>query len=413
MSVLWATYRLLAPALGAMAPAARLFTSPVERPLWGERLGRVSLPGGCDAWVHAASLGEATAVRPLVEELRALAPEATLYLTSTTRTGRARLQALGLPLSLAPLDAPQSVARFFAGVAPRRLFVVETELWPHWLLAARARRVPVAIVSARLSARSVRGYRRLGADLRRLVEGLDAVLCQGEEDAARWIAIGAEPERVAVVGNLKADALPRAAPDRRVARAALGLEAARPLLVVGSLRRGEGHIVARAWRALPEALRATWQVVVVPRHARAADELREEARAAGVPDAAPGGWRWDERSGVLLDYYRAADVALVGGSLVPLGGHNPLEPAACGAAVIVGEHHEAQAEGVAALDRSGAVWVVRDAGTLAHALAVLLGDEAERVRRSRAGRDATEALRGAARRAARELAVRDLWPVRA
>lgn len=418
MSVLWSAYRMFAPALGALAPAARVFTSPNERPLWSERLGRVTLPGGCDAWVHAASLGEAVAARPLIAELRALAPRAPLYLTATTRTGRARLQGLGAPASLAPIDSPQAVASFFAGIQPRRVFIVETELWPHWLMQARTARVPVAIVSARLSEKSVKSYLRLGGGLRELVAGLSAVLCQGEEDRRRWLAIGAMPERTVVVGNLKADALPAQAASRQTARAALGLAPLRPLLVLGSVRPGEVRLVAGAWKALPEALRNQWQVVAVPRHARANRDLLEEAGESGIrlarfgrePDAADR-WRWDDRSGVLNDYYAAADVAFVGGSLRPYGGHNPLEPAACGAAVITGLHHSSQADAVGALLMGSAVRVVEDREGLTEALAILLSDPEARATQIAAGLRVVATLRGAARRAVQQLATRRLWPV--
>jgi 3-deoxy-D-manno-octulosonic-acid transferase len=418
MSVLWSAYRMFAPALGAIAPAARVFTSPNERPLWGERLGRVTLEGGCDAWVHAASLGEAVAARPLISELRALAPHAPLYLTATTRTGRARLQGLGAPASLAPIDSPQAVARFFAGVAPRRVFIVETELWPHWLMRARATRVPVAIVSARLSEKSVKSYLRLGGGLRELVAGLSAVLCQGSDDRRRWLAIGAQPDRTVVVGNLKADALPSPAPSRQTARAALGLVPQRALLVLGSVRPGEVRVAARAWNALPETLRREWQVVAVPRHARANRDLFEEAAAAGIRLArfgreadAPDRWRWDERVGVLNDYYAAADVAFVGGSLVPFGGHNPLEPAACGTAVITGLHHASQADAVGALLMASAIRVVENREGLSEALATLLGDAQARAIQGAAGLRVVAGMRGAARRAVQELAARRLWPV--
>src|SRR5262249_47567626 len=144
---------------------------------------------------------------------------------------------------------------------PARLFVVETEIWPHWLLAARAGGTPFAFVSARLSERSVRGYRRLGAPLRALLAAAAAGLCQSEDDGRRWLALGARPDRVAVTGNLKFDALPGPEPDRAAARAALGLDPGRPALVLGSLRPGEAGVLAVAWGALPAETRACWQVI--------------------------------------------------------------------------------------------------------------------------------------------------------
>jgi len=415
VSLAWVAYRMLAPCAGALAPGARALASPSEQRLWGERLGSARLEGGCHAWIHAASLGEAAAVPPLVRELTSLQPGARLYLTATTRTGRARLGELPHPVSLAPIDTPQAARRFFAGVRPQRLFLVETELWPHWLLRARSEGVPVAVVSARLSERSVARYRRLGAGFRRLVAGLAGVLCQGASDERRWLELGARRERTAVVGNLKDDGLPPSAPDRVAARKALGLDHERPLLVLGSLRPGEVRPLARALGSLPEGVRDRWQVVAVPRHARAGGELLDEARRAAqvlVRSGAPrrGAWRWDDGTGVLGGYYAAADVAFVGGSLGPYGGHNPLEPAACGAAVVVGRHHEAQADGVQALRERDAVTVVRGEDELAPALARLLTDEGLRAARAAAALETVRDRRGAARRAVERLASWDLWP---
>jgi 3-deoxy-D-manno-octulosonic-acid transferase len=415
VSLAWWSYRAAATGLGAVAPWARWLASPRERELWSERMGEVAASAGCDAWVHSASLGEAVAVGPLVRELQTLGPRARLVLTATTRAGRTRLMSLGYPTTLAPIDSPQAVGRFTARVRPCRLFLVETELWPHWLLRARSLDLPVAIVSARLSARSVEGYRRLGSDLTRLVGGLAAVLCQTDEDESRWRSVGARPERTAVVGNLKYDALPDAVPDRAAARGRLGLDRTRPTLVLGSLRPGEARVVARAWRGLPETLRQEWQVVAVPRHARAAGELRTEAEHEGTrraTDAPPSGdaWRWDERPGVLVDYYGAADVAIVCGSLLPYSGHNPMEAAACGAAVIVGPHHANQMDAVERLRRRQAIDVATGSDELRTAMLALMSNPSERDARSERGLAVVREARGGARRAVAWLAAHRLWP---
>jgi len=412
VTLAWSAYRILAPCLGALAPAARAFTSPAEQELWGERLGRVTLADGCDAWVHAASMGEATAVRPLVGALRAFHPRARLHLTATTRTGRMRLATFGDSVSLAPIDAPQAVGRFLAGVRPRRMLLVETELWPHWLLRARASQIPVAVVSARLSERSVARYGRLGPELRRLVSGLAAVLCQTPEDLGRWRALGAPPERTAVTGNLKYDALPEPPPSRPQARAEAGLDRDRPLLVLGSLRPGEARILARVWKGLPLEVTADWQVVAVPRHVHATPGLVAEAESEGLKRAPQGesGWRWDDRPGVLLGYYAAADVAFVGGSLAPYGGHNPLEPAACGAAVVLGAHTKTQADAVRALAQADAVTVARTAEALRSGLERLLASVPERCAQVQRALAVVAALRGSARRTVAQLAAWALWP---
>ena len=385
-----------------------------EKPFWRERMGAVQMVGGCHAWVHASSLGESGAVAPLLRELAARQPGARFWLTATTRTGRERLSASQWPTSLAPIDSPQAVKRFLQGVQPRRVFLIETELWPHWLLRARAEQVPVAIVSARLGERSVRRYKGLGSELRGLVGGLAAVLCQSEADANRWRTIGADPARVTVVGNLKSDGLPQPAYDRPAERAALGLDASRPLLVLGSLRPGEARALARAWLQLPEAVRTKWQVVAVPRHPRAAAELRAEAVSAGVAvsDGPPreGAWRWDDRMGILVGWYRAAEVAFVGGSLTAFGGHNPLEPAACGCAVFMGTSHASQLDYVHAMRAAKALRICEPgAPLLATMQELLIGDEA-RDRAMAAGLAVARAQRGSAARAVAALDAAGLWP---
>ena len=412
MSFAWNAYRLASPIAGAIAPALGVIAAGAERVLWAERMGRCGGPAPADAWVHAASLGEAVAAEALVRELRARRPAANLRLTATTRPGRERLQALDPAACLAPLDTPQATERFFASLRPARLFLIETELWPQWLMRAARGGVPVAVISARLSTRSVGGYRWLGPTFAGLVGGLAAVLCQSEEDRRRWLDLGARPERTEVAGNLKFDALPGPAPDRGAARAALGLDPRRPLLVLASVRPGEVRILADAWRSLTEALRAEWQVVVVPRHPAASSRLRSDAIRAGIAIAdggAPdgGAWRWDDRTGVLGGYYAACEVAFVGGSLRPYGGHNPLEPAAAGAAVIIGPHHGAQAPAMEVL--AGAARIA-SGPALVDSLRELLGDPGRRGSAGAAALSAARAARGAAARAVDFLEARNLWP---
>jgi 3-deoxy-D-manno-octulosonic-acid transferase len=414
VNLAWSAYRLAAACLGAILPAARIFVPSQERAHWDQRLGRTSLPGGADAWIHAASMGEATAVGPFLSELQALAPRSRFVLTATTRGGCERLGALGQPAAVAPLDSPQAAARFFTGVTPRRCFLLETELWPHWLLQARASRVRVAVVSARLSSTSVARYRLLGAGFRGLVSGLAAVLCQTETDLERWRSLGARVEVSAVTGNLKDDGLPVAASDRDVARVALGLDRERPLLVLGSVRPGEVLLLARAWRRLPVVLRESWQVVGVPRHPSASAELRKEAARAGQALAGAiggerGAWRWDDRLGTLRGYFGAADVAFVGGSLKRYGGHNPLEPAACGAALLMGPHHASQRDAVRELEAAGALRVAGSEAEVACVLERLLGDAEVRAAAGRAARGIVEQRRGAARRTVAKLVELGLW----
>jgi len=415
VNLAWGTYRAVAPLMGAAAPLAGRIAPAAERALWRERLGDVPDEAPVDAWIHGASLGEAVAVAGLLAELRAHAPGARLRLTATTRTGRERLLGLDRGATLAPLDTPQAAALFFARVRPRRLFLLETELWPHWLLAARDADVPVVVMNARLSARSVKRYRWLGRGFGALVRGLSGVLAQSDADHGRWLALGAMAARTATVGNLKHDGLPVPAADRSAARRVLDLDPLRPLWVLGSVRPGEVAPLAEAWRELPEAARAEWQVVAVPRHASASAGLRREAATrgvavveSGVPLA--GAWRWDDRPGVLAGYYAASEVAFVGGSLGPYGGHNPLEPAACGAAVLTGPHLEAQGPAVEALEAAEALEVAEPGASLRDAVRGLLTDPERRGRRAAAALIAAAQARGATRRAVERLWEWGLWP---
>ncbi len=411
MSLAWTLYRLAAPWAGRLSPLARPFLPAEERALWPERRG-LGPPAPADVWMHAASMGETGAVRPLLDAFRASRPGVRVHATATTRSGRARLAGFGLDATLAPLDDPDSTGRFFERIRPQRVVILETELWPHWLIEAARRGVPVAFVSARLSARSLRGYLRLGRPLARLAAGLAAVLCQSAADARRWLELGAPEARCTVIGNLKNDALPVPG-DVRAQRRELGFDPERPLLVLGSLRPGEAAALAPAWHALPAAVRARWQVAVVPRHPDAAAALMREAAAAGLPAGEGGGagWRWDTRLGVLRDYYAAADVAFVGGSLARFGGHHPLEPAAAGAAVAVGPHTESQAEAVRALRAAEALPPIGDAQAARDFLTLLLVDDAERARRAAAATAAAGAARGATRRAMAELGRLGFWPI--
>lgn len=396
------------------------------------RLGRVRRSTPAGAWVHAASLGEAAAVPPLADALRREAGEVRLLCTATTAAGLRRLrQRCPAPdAAMAPLDAPWLVERFLSRVAPRLALLVETELWPHWLLALERRRTPVAVVSARLSPGSLRAYRWLGAPFRRALGTLAAVLAQSEEDASRWREAGVPADRVEVGGSLKVDALPVGRADRAAARQRLGLEPLRPVLTLGSVRPGEARRLARAWAAQPVALREAWQVVLVPRHLKAAAALAREVEELGIPlvlherglapslmaaaeaGPSPRPWRLHAELGVLGAYYEAADVAFVGGSLEPHGGHNPLEPAALGVPVVMGPHHASQLTAVRALCARGGLVVAEDAPALEAALAGLLGDGAARQRRGAAALESVRLMQGVAARTVAALAARGLWPPR-
>src|SRR6202789_2924759 len=331
--------------------AAVLWRGLRERAYWqglGERFGRGGrLNGSSSIWLHAVSLGEMSAAAPLVRALRSKYPDYPVVLTTATLTGRARARSSfggAVDVRFLPYDTPGAVARFLDRVRPRLAIIMETELWPNLFAECERRGVPLVLASARLSAKSVARYRRFGSLFRGIFSASSLVAAQTAEDAQRFVAIGAESARTRVVGNIKFDMeLGAEVADRgRGLRAAFGSE--RPTWIAGSTHAGEEEQVLAAHEELlagrPDAL-----LLLVPRHPE---------RFEAVADLlSRRGWRFARRSAgsapdgatqvVLVDtvgelavLYASADAAFVGGSLVPIGGHNLLEPAALGIPVVAG-----------------------------------------------------------------------------
>lgn len=339
-----------------------------------ERFGAGAAPPPQDAagrpllWLHAASVGETLSVLPVLEALAARDPAPRLLLTTGTVTSAALLERRAAALlaggalvhRFAPLDVPAWAERFLEGWRPDAAAFVESELWPNLIAAARRRGVPLALVNARLSPRSFRRWRLARGLARRLLSAFTLVLAQSEGDAARLAALGAPEPRC--LGNLKAAAPPLPADPEALAalRAAV---AGRPVLLAASTHPGEEAILAaahaRAAAALPGLLS-----VVVPRHAERGPAIAAEIARLGLPvlrraegGALPGPGTavyLADTMGELGLFYRLAGVALVGGSLVPHGGQNPLEPARLGCPVLLGPHTWNFEEPVARLLQAGA-----------------------------------------------------------
>jgi 3-deoxy-D-manno-octulosonic-acid transferase len=360
-------------------------------------------------WLHAVSVGEVQACAPLVSALAQRHPQLPLTVTTFTPTGAARARALFGNLAqvrYVPFDLPGAVRRFFRRVQPRLAVIFETELWPNLYRESARRRVPLVLASARLSARSVSRYQRLGTLFRETVARTALIAAQGAPDAERFESLGADPANTHVTGNIKFDfELP---PDivARGARLRARYAAARPLWVAGSTHGGgeeEAVLAAQqlVCREHPEAL-----LVLAPRHPPRFAEVAQALQQAGIPfrrrsDAADAAAEAAcavvllDSLGELLDFYAAADVAFVGGSLVPVGGHNLLEPAALGVPVLTGPSY-ANSEAIAQLlVQRGAAEVVRTAAELADRLNTLLADPAARARMGAAGRASVDSNRGA------------------
>ena len=349
---------------------------------WRSRLGWVTADGRRPIWIHAASAGELQAVAPLAAALAAQAPVHLSVFTGSGR-GRARHLLAALPVSLSPLDLPGAWRRFFVRIEPRLALVAETELWPNLLAEAQRRALAVVLVNARMSPRTCRRLARFPGTTRELLRALSLVLAQGPEDLDRFRFLGLPEARGRVVGSLKETwIIPRA--DREQGRRwRAGALAGRRVWVAGSVREGEEEALATAVGRLREQADAP-VTILVPRHpersaafaaslGKVGIPVLPEAALAGAP-VAPGAVILVARIGVLLGLYAAADVAFVGGTLVPLGGHNVLEPALSGLPVLVGPSTENVAAVVSRLRAAGALCEVANGEELGEMVAALLAD---------------------------------------
>lgn len=376
-----------------------------------ERFGRVpaDVPTGC-VWFHTVSAGETIAAAPLIAELAEEFAALPFLVTTMTPTGSAEVRArLGTRVHhcYAPYDFPWAVRRFYEAARPRLLVLMETELWPNLVAAAHRRGVPVLLVNARLSERSARGYRRFGGLTRRMLGQLDRIACQSPVHAARFVGLGARPERVVATGSVKFDqTLPPDHADQVAAWRARFASSDTPLWVAGSTHPGEEAQLLDVHRRLRERVPRA-RLIIVPRHPERADGVASQCRAAGwrvamLSREASGDAQADvvvgDRMGALLHLYGLADVAFVGGSLVDHGGHNPIEPALCGKPVLMGPSVFNFEAVIGAFGRDGGVEQVADTAALAERLAALLDDRAAAGAAGARARAVVAANRGARQR---------------
>ncbi|HSL50756.1 MAG TPA: 3-deoxy-D-manno-octulosonic acid transferase [Candidatus Deferrimicrobiaceae bacterium] len=386
-----------------------------------QRLGRLGhgLPPEPRCWIHAVSVGESAAAVPLVEGIRRRWPELGIVVTTITPTG-ARIVAERLAGTAVhryfPIDLPRPVRRALDAARPRFFIAIETELWPNFLRALARRRVPAMIANGRISDRSFRRYHWVRGLMRRVLADVAVFAMQTEEDARRIIALGAPRERVVVTGNLKSDLLPEASPDDARWRERLGLGADARLWIAGSTHRGEEALVLDAF-AQARARCPQLALILAPRHPERTGEVEALIRERGLGavrrsqlpgDAAPGAIVILDTVGELAALYALAEVVFVGGSLVPVGGHNVLEPAMRGKPVLTGPHTSNFREGVELLQRSGGGLVVKDGADLARELRRLLEDRDLARRMGEAARLAFAGRQGAVS-ATLDLVGRHLW----
>ena len=363
--------------LGRKDPAYRLGIN--ER--WGRGDYHAVAPGSI--WIHAASVGEVRAAQPLIDRL--LEEGRALFITTNTPTGRQTAEGrygARIVVRFPPVDVPDAVERFLDKLRPSAALFVELELWPNRLVALERRNIPVALVNARLSEASFRRYARFGRLMKQCLAGVVCVSAQTEADAERYRKMGVPDRRIEVTGNLKFD---QSVNDQqiqlgRLLRSQIGLD--RPVWVAASLRQAEAPIVKEAHGLLsaryPNALliavprhpeQFTWPDSVWDRHVLMASGLYENEPIAPETIVILG-----DTYGEMIRFLSAADIAFVGGTLTPVGGHNPLEPASLAKAILMGPNvtNFRQIDSLLG-DRGGRIRV-HSAAELADSLTSLFGD---------------------------------------
>ena len=373
-----------------------------------ERLGFVPLaPGPARLWVHAVSVGEVMAAVPLVQALRRRWPDVEVVVSTVTATG-AHVARSRLPDAAAafvfPLDFGSATRRAVRRVRPRGFIALETEIWPNLLRALAAAGVPAILANGRISDRSFRRYHRVRGLFRRVLDHVSLFAMQSDEDARRIIALGARPDRVVVTGNLKMEVPGGEAGAAELWRRLLHLGAAR-VWIAGSTHRGEEGPILDALLELRRSGEPLC-LILAPRHPERVDEVEALGRARGLgpvrrsrqaPGPTPDVILLDT-VGELAALYAVADVIFVGGSLVPVGGHNVIEPALHAKPVVFGPHMANFRDAAALLLGAGGAVQVPEAGRLAPTLRALLDDPEARRRLGEAAWTAVRAHQGACER---------------
>lgn len=351
MKVFYSTLFYLALPLILMRLIWRGFKAPDYFKRWNERFGHISPRTSSQKliWVHAVSVGEAEACRPLIKGLQQRYPEHQILITTMTPTGSARVKSLFADTVLhvyLPYDLPFAIKRFLKAMRPEFGIIMETELWPNLILICAEQSIPIVIANARLSARSARGYQKVSKLTHQMLRSIPLIAAQTHSDRDRFVQLGAHKEKVHAVGNLKYEiTLPASSMER--AEAIRALWGNRPVFIAASTHEGEEEKIIDAARKIRGQFRDLL-LIIVPRHPERFDRVAALCRRAGLntlrrSEGKPCSSQIQalvvDSMGELSIFYGTADVAFVGGSLVPHGGHNLLEPAALSRPVITGPHY--------------------------------------------------------------------------
>ncbi len=382
--------------------------TPGYRLRWHERLGFISPPHHLKnpLWIHAVSLGEMIAAKPLIQALRTHYPDSALVITTTTVTGSTLAKQYvsdQIYHCYLPYDLPGPITRFLKRIRPQQAVIMETELWPNLLHYTAKQGIPVLLANARLSQSSMQSYKRIVRLTKEMLSHISCIAAQTQMDANRFIQLGATSEQIRVMGNVKFDMpLPTGLIEKgRLLRQSWGK--IRPTVIAASTHTGEDEIILSAFKQLlqhnPETL-----LILVPRHPERFDAVaalcqkqnyQVVRRTQQQPCLATTEIFLGDSLGELFLYYAMADIAFVGGSFVSVGGHNPLEPAALGLAVITGPYVFNFTQIFELLHTAGAALTVKDDVALSDAWMMLMKDGERREKMGRAGQQVVEENRGA------------------
>ena len=387
----------------------RALRAPAYARRWRERFGFVAQTnGGKTIWLHSVSVGETLAAVPLVKALQQRYPDYRLTVTCMTPTGSERIQAAfgdSVDHYYAPYDMPDSVARFLNRVRPELLLIMETELWPNTIAACSSRSIPVILANGRLSAKSAAAYGKIPRLVGSMLRSISAVVAQHDDDGNRFARLGLPPEALTISGNIKFDLHL----DSEVRAKAQSLttewqgENQRPVLLAASTHAGEDELILQAYGQIKEALSVAPLLVLVPRHPERFNQVAQLCEQAGFVVArrstgeptAPADILLGDTMGELMSFYGACDLAFVGGSLVPTGGHNMIEAAAWGVPVVTGPHLFNFAEASRLLIEGDAMIVCEDADSLAEQCIGLFANRQRCTQMGDAAHRIAEANRGA------------------
>jgi 3-deoxy-D-manno-octulosonic-acid transferase len=373
----------------------RSIAAPAYAKRWAERFGFFPklVTDKKVVWLHTVSVGEFLAALPMIRRLQA-DDRLALVITTTTPTGSERVRAtLGDSVFhvYAPYDLPDALARFLKRVKPALCLVMETELWPNTLAACARNKIPAILVNGRLSEKSARGYARFGALAKPMLGNLSCAAIQNRIDAARFVALGLPEQKVIVTGNIKFDL--NLSDDLRaqatLLKNQLSNDGARLVLIAASTHQGEDEIILDAFaqvRASAHPAAKSAVLVLVPRHPERFERVGQLCIGRGFSLARRSEHIWNNQNDILLGntmgelmlMFGASDIAFVGGSLVPNGGHNFIEPAAWGLPLVSGENVFNFAEVAGLLTDADALTLVSSAQSLAEEFIRLLTDESRR-----------------------------------